>query len=85
MTRRRNPSVTYPRLRSRLIQLRERHGLSRQQFADRLGARPDYIWRIEMGLRDPRYGMMSRWAAALGATMDSFRGDDEAQSQSAAE
>lgn len=70
--------------RSKLIQARERQGLSRQALAEFLGVSRQYVLRVENGQRHPSHEIMVRWADALYTSMDTFRQDAEPQSQSAA-
>lgn len=74
----------YESQRTLLIQARERRGMSRDALADSLKLSRHYVFRVEMGLRNPSHAVMVRWAKALNTTMDFFR-DDEPQPQSAAE
>lgn len=70
--------------RSKLIEVRERRGLTRQELADRLGISRQYVLRVERGERHPKHKTMVRWADALKTSMDKFREDDESQPRDAA-
>jgi DNA-binding XRE family transcriptional regulator len=61
--------------RTQLIRAREHLGLTRPEFAKRIGASRHYIFVIETGLRDPSAAMMRRWVEGLGpgVTMDLFK------------
>lgn len=93
MARRTHPlDVDYEIVKKvRLIEARERFGLTRPELADKLGLRRDYVFRIEQGTRRPSLGIMMRWAALLRCSLDCFADDvskaaeseaAEAQSQS---
>jgi hypothetical protein len=52
--------------RERLIEARERVGLTRPQLADRLKFSRSYVFRVEVGEIDPELGRMNAWLAVLG-------------------
>ena len=62
--------------RTKLIQARERQGLTRRDLAQILGVSQQFVMRVEDGLRGARLPMMIRWADALKTRMDVFREDD---------
>jgi transcriptional regulator with XRE-family HTH domain len=63
--------------RIELIYARERLGLTRIEFAKKLGVSRSNVYRIEIGVSHPSLALMQRWLLALGpdAKMDWFRGE----------
>jgi transcriptional regulator with XRE-family HTH domain len=71
-----------PRRRPALKKARERAGLSQRQLAERIGISRAFVIAVEVGRRNPKLGIMERWAKALGrkASFDLFslESDDDA-------
>jgi transcriptional regulator with XRE-family HTH domain len=61
--------------RIRLIEARERFGLTRPALADKLGVGRQYVFRVEEGLRRPSLHTMMRWAGFLRCSLDCFSDD----------
>jgi transcriptional regulator with XRE-family HTH domain len=57
------------RLISELAHLRRRRGLSQTEVAARMGTSQSALARLESGRSDARLSTVSRYAAALGATV----------------
>ncbi|NLT67504.1 MAG: helix-turn-helix transcriptional regulator [Acidobacteria bacterium] len=65
-------------MRTRIKELRARHGLTQAQLADRLGVRRETISFIEQGKYNPSLRLAHRIARALQSSMDElYIFDDE--------
>ncbi|MFQ5684906.1 MAG: helix-turn-helix domain-containing protein [Candidatus Binatia bacterium] len=65
------------RLGGRVRELRQRKGLSQEEFADRVGIDRTYISGIERGVRNPTIAVLQRVAAALEVSLSElFKGCD---------
>tara|TARA_R110001606_G_scaffold30173_4_gene93524 strand:+ start:139 stop:348 length:210 start_codon:yes stop_codon:yes gene_type:complete len=53
----------------RLRALREEHGWSQEEFADRAGLHRTYVSAVERGVRNPTLSVLERLAKALGVSM----------------
>jgi transcriptional regulator with XRE-family HTH domain len=58
------------RLISDLVRLRRSRGLSQTEVAARMGTSQSALARLESGRSDARMSTVSRYAAAIGATVD---------------
>lgn len=57
------------RFGTKLRSLREQHGWSQEEFADRAGMHRTYVSSIERGIRNPTLSVLERLAKALGISM----------------
>ena len=65
-------------MRTRIKELRARHGLTQQELADRVGVRRETILFTEAGKYNPSLRLASQIATALDASIDDvFSFDDE--------
>lgn len=63
------------RIAIRCVSLREQHGLSLQDVADRAELSKSHIWELEQGrARNPTVGTAVRLARAFGVTLDYMTG-----------
>ena len=54
----------------RLIELREKHGLSRKETALKVGVSEVAIWQYENGNYKPKYDVAKKLAELFGCTVD---------------
>lgn len=60
---------------SRCIELREQHGLSLQEVADRAGLSKSHVWELEAGrARNPTVDTAVRLSRAFGVSLDYMTG-----------
>ena len=57
------------RFGAKLRSLREQHGWSQEEFADRAGMHRTYVSSIERGIRNPTLSVLERLAKALGISI----------------
>lgn len=58
--------------------LRDKHGLSLQQAADRIGCSKAHLWEFEKGTSvNPSLGLIEAMATAYGISVNSLFGDND--------
>lgn len=57
---------------SRIAQIRESKGISRAQLGKITGISEKHVERIELGLYDVKFSLMSKISSALECSMDDF-------------
>ena len=67
-------------LREQLVHLRQQHGISQAELANRLGVTQTAVSYWETGRRQPGLDDVERWAAALGASPTLLQGSPRAGS-----